>query len=415
MPPRLFTRRIPPQSGLLPVRWTFGAFLLVFACASQADAQGAAPPPSGLKPGLVVRTGYAGDEACASCHQDKAATYQRTAHAGTSSLPSGETIHGSFRAGANILRTANPDLYFQMEARPEGFFQTGVLRTSSTEVLTRSERFDIVVGSGRKGQTYLFWDGDQLYQLPVSYWTQQGVWVNSPGYIDGTADFERPIPRRCLECHASSFASRAPPENLYRKTSLGLGISCEKCHGPGGEHVARYRAKTPPQSLAEAAIINPAKLSRDRQIDVCCLCHAGAGDPLTPPLSFTPGDVLAKHLVFPQQAPSAHIDVHASQVQLLERSRCFQSSPAMTCATCHDVHKPDRDLAALASRCLTCHQVESCRVFPKQGQKIANQCVTCHMPLEQTEQILISDEVGRNMQTKVRNHQIAIYPNVHLP
>ena len=177
---------------------------------------------------------YVGDEACRACHEDRVRTYHQTAHANTSSVPTRDSIKGSFSSGANVLRTANPDLYFKMEASDKGFFQTARLRTSATLAYSRTERFDVVVGSGRKGQTYLFWDDDQLFQLPVSYWMDPGEWVNSPGYIDGTANFDRPIAARCLECHASSFESRAPPENLYNKTSLVLGISCEKCHGPGG-------------------------------------------------------------------------------------------------------------------------------------------------------------------------------------
>ncbi|HEX2855607.1 MAG TPA: multiheme c-type cytochrome [Opitutaceae bacterium] len=364
---------------------------------------------------LARAQSYVGDQACSTCHQEKSTAYHHTAHAKTSGRATKESIHGSFAAGANILRTANPNLYFQMEARGAEFFQTGVLRTSPSEVLTRSERFDLVVGSGRKGQTYLFWDGDGLFQLPVSYWTELGSWVNSPGYVDGTANFDRPIPARCLECHGSSFESRAPPENVYNKTSLVLGISCEKCHGPGGEHVARYRSASPPRSGAETAIVNPAKLSRERQMDSCSLCHAGAGHSLTPPLSFTPGQVLANHVMFPKLPPDAPMDVHASQVQLLERSRCFQASPTMTCTTCHDVHQPQRDPEILAAKCLTCHQVESCPTFPKLGQKIISQCATCHMPLQDTAQIIISVVNGKNLQPKVRNHHIAIYPGVQLP
>jgi len=36
----------------------------------------------------------------------------------------GSSIHGKFAQGSNILRTANPSLYFQMTARGEDFFQT---------------------------------------------------------------------------------------------------------------------------------------------------------------------------------------------------------------------------------------------------------------------------------------------------
>jgi hypothetical protein len=144
------------------------------------------------------------------------------------------------------------------------------------------------------------------------------------------------------------------------------------------------------------------------------LCHAGIGTSITPPLSYLPGDVLEQHLVFPKIEPGAPIDVHASQVQLLERSRCFQSSPSMTCSTCHDVHTPQRELEKYAVTCLSCHKIERCGLFASLGRKIENQCITCHMPLQQTEQIAASLN-GRTLQPKVRNHQIAIYPQIALP
>lgn len=415
-----FLRRVCRCAGAGLVARIVGAAVVVALTGPRlAHAGGAAdqsPQPSfsfpEKKPAAV--TAYVGDEACTSCHQKEADTYGRTAHARTSSQPSEDSIHGRFSAGANVLRTANPDLLFLMEATGQGLYQKAELRTSTSGILERAERIDVVIGSGRKGQTFLFWDGDRLFQLPVSYWTEMGEWVNSPGYDEGTANFDRPIAPRCLECHASSFESRAPPENLYNKASLVLGISCEKCHGPGGEHVTRYRSKAPPPTPATAAIVNPARLSRERQMDVCTLCHAGIGNARAPALSFVPGGELGRYLDFPKVDPQAHLDVHGSQVQLLERSRCFQSSPAMTCTTCHDVHTPQRDLAAFALRCLTCHQVESCRTFPKLGHGIDRRCVDCHMPLQETAQI-VSSANGRSLQPKVRNHQIAIYPDVHLP
>ena len=404
-------RRQRRALGIRRVTWIFGAVVVVsFASPRSVFAQTALDKSVQTKP---PGTAYAGDDACISCHQTKGDTYRRTAHFHTSSLPSKESIHGKFTPGANVLQTTNPKLSYKMEIGEQGFIQKAQYQLP-TGVREYAKRMDVVVGSGRKGQTYLFWDGDKLFQLPVSYWTELDGWVNSPGYPDGRADFSRIITPRCLECHANSFESRDPPENLYVKASLGLGISCEKCHGHGAGHVARYRSPSPPRSPAEAAIINPARLSRERQMDVCALCHNGHGNILTPSLSFVPGEVLGKYLEFPKLAPDAHVDVHGSQVQLLERSRCFKSSTAMTCTTCHDVHTPQRDLAAFAPKCITCHKVQSCGTYPKLGRKIAGQCITCHMPLQETA-LIISSANGRSLAPKVRNHQIAIYPDVHLP
>jgi hypothetical protein len=358
---------------------------------------------------------YVGDTACASCHKEKAVGYRLTAHAQTSGWPSHETIKGKFSPGANALQTGNPGLRYVMDATGSGFTQTAWFQISPATMLNRTETFGVVVGAGRKGQTYLYWDGDDLFQLPVSYWTEVDCWINSPGYPDDKPYFERPTTPRCLECHATSFESRAPPRNRYNKASLLLGMACEKCHGPGSEHVARFSpAAFPSATGRDPAIVNPAKLARERQIDICALCHGGVGVSLTPPLSFRPGDVLAAHVTLPNLAPGAQLDVHASQIQLLERSRCFNASTTMTCSTCHNVHKPQRDPASFASRCLSCHKVENCGMFPRQAHAIDNRCVDCHMPLETTSQIVFNKE-GRKVQPKVRNHRIAIYPGVKLP
>ena len=158
--------------------------------------------------------GYVGDAACSSCHQEKADTFQRTAHHLTSQAADKNTIAGKFDDRENILKTANPELFFKMEANDKGFFQTAFTGIPP-DTTTSTERFDLVIGSGGKGQTYLYWKGEELFQLPVTYWTELGQWVNSPGYRDGVADFSRRVPARCLDCHASYFESLAPPLNRY--------------------------------------------------------------------------------------------------------------------------------------------------------------------------------------------------------
>ena len=382
----------------------------------------ASPPPARVQsparipavPEADARFAYAGDEACRACHPDHVNSFHQTAHHLTSRPPNQPAIAGDFSAGLNRLDTTNQNLHFEMQAATNGFFQTSLLRSTPTQIDRRSERFDLVVGSGRKGQSYLFWQGDRLYQLPVSYWTELGEWISSPGTEDGTIHFDREIVPRCLECHLSSFASLAPPDNRFNPASLGLGISCEKCHGPSREHIAQISKQPAPSSPPAAAVVNPARLSRNRQLDICALCHAGLGVQRAPSLSFVPGDVLGQYLDVTNPQPDDYVDVHAGQVQLLKRSRCFQSSPALSCSTCHDVHKPQRDVAELASRCLTCHQVESCGTFQKQGHEIDRKCVDCHMPLQPSVN-KVTASGGRSLHPKVRNHRIGIYPPAKVP
>jgi hypothetical protein len=81
----------------------------------------------------------------------------------------------------------------------------------------------------------------------------------------------------------------------------------------------------------------------------------------------------------------------------------------MTCATCHNVHTPQRDLASFSERCLTCHKAEDCGRHVSMGSSILGNCVNCHMPLRQSNQIVLDTAAGK-VRPQVRTHRIAIYP-----
>ena len=352
----------------------------------------------------------AGDSTCLSGHQNKS-TFEATAHRLTSRLPTRAAIAGSFSGGANILRTTNPSMHFRMDSTAGGFYETAVLGRAP-DTSSRSERIAFVTGV-RKGQSYLYWGkDDRLYQLPVSYWEGTG-WAYSPGYREGAPDFERPIPPRCLECHASWFESVPDPTviNRYRPASALLGISCETCHAGGREHVRRERSLL--RAVLPAAIVNPARLPRTRQLDGCALCHSGTAPLRTAAFSYVPGQPLQKRSLLLATPDAAPVDVHGNQVALLERSRCFRSSQ-MTCVTCHDVHHEQRDVVALAGRCLTCHTPQSCGLFPRHGQQLVGRCVDCHMPAL-TSTIISGSYLGRPLRVQVRTHWIKVYPQFQTP
>lgn len=233
-------------------------------------------------------------------------SYSSTAHHLASQMAEKSTVLGSFSSGSNILPIAtparssgDPRLSFAMEAKPDGLYQTAVAELGEKR-LTRTERFDIVFGSGVRGQSYLYWKDNQLFELPVSYWTDGQQWINSPGYTDGTANFARHVDARCVECHASAIhsLSKDPQANVYERASFTPGIGCESCHGPGAEHIKEQRQKPARGAgLPLPGILNPAKFDRERQVDQCALCHNGTmRKELEPAFSYRPGQPLDRYL-----------------------------------------------------------------------------------------------------------------------
>ena len=391
------------------------------SCLRLTSAQASSPQERTIH---ADRSEYAGDKSCVACHKNLSVTYQRTSHHLTSQLPTQTSVLGSFRDGTDELTiidpartTAEPGLKFKMEAKEEGFFETAISGWGSS-LQRRSERIELITGSGVRGQTYLYWQGDRLFELPVSYWADGHQWINSPGYIDGTADFSRPVNPGCLECHTTYIRalSTDPLTNRYDRESLVPGISCESCHGPGAKHIALQTAHmTNSKTSADHGILNPAKFSRDRQVDLCAECHNGTQrEGLAPAFSYIPGRPLSDYFKPLPTTTAEHPDVHGNQVGLLQRSKCYLSAPNMSCSTCHDVHASEQPAASYSAKCLGCHQWQSCGVAKQMGHKIVSNCIDCHMPVEPTN-VIVSQTADKMVRAKMRNHWIRVYPDARLP
>lgn len=390
--------------------------LAVCACSFSLHSAVAVDSPKDIQTG-TDRSDYVGDMSCQKCHKDVGQHYEHTPHHLTSQLPTSSSVLGSFQNGANSLvivdpaQSAEPGLQFHMESKKDGLFEVAQSGWGSN-VYQRSERVDLVTGSGVRGQTYLYWQGDRLFELPVSYWSDGHRWINSPGYVDGTAEFSRPVNPACLECHATYIRalSTDPATNRYDRKSLVPGISCESCHGPGANHVRQeLRRATKGQ---ESLILNPAKFSRDLQVDLCAECHNGIQrEALKPAFSYMPGRPLSEYFK-PLPSPDVeHPDVHGNQVGLLQRSKCYRSSKQMSCSTCHDVHATGQSLESYSLKCLSCHQWESCGMSKKLGHDIMNKCIDCHMPIEETN-VIVSQTGGQVVHAKMRNHWIKVYADI---
>jgi len=207
---------------------------------------------------------------------------------------------------------------------------------------------------------------------------------------DGKVNFDRLIPPRCLECHATSFKIEGTPPEIRYSRDYELGISCQKCHGDGSRHVnttSAIRVKLRGSMSQSSAVFERAKA---RQLRVVPFRHARTE---AASFSYKPGERLEDFLM-PETSPNP--DVHGNQVGLLELSKCFRSSPAMSCSTCHNVHQQERDLTQLARRCLQCHQVNQCKQAGKAGVHLMEQCLDCHMPNQDSRLLRIETATTRN-------------------
>ena len=358
---------------------------------------------------------FAGSESCMQCHSDIYEDHINTAHHKTSEWPDDTSIKGSFKPPSNLLRLNNIDYY--MVRKGGDFYQIGKSKDKNQEI--SSSKIDIVIGSGTKGQSYLSWDSDKLYQIQTSYFTISNSWVNSPGYPN--EQFVRATSDECLKCHLT-FAQNTDFEgrgNQYLKETLFLGVECERCHGPSEKHVDYHLQNPDNQKIAEymPSIKN---FSRQQRLDACAQCHGGLRNNKIKgnPFEFVIGDTLENYSRnYYNTVSNYDLDVHGNQFGLLQNSKCFKNSEDLDCTTCHNPHKNERGKISLFNKiCMDCHISENqpislCKGEINEVEKLQNNCVSCHMPLIPSKSMKVRlDQNSDEKPILVRSHLIKVYP-----
>lgn len=350
---------------------------------------------------------FAESISCSECHADIYKTHVETAHFNTSKLADSISIKGSFKEGSNMLDLK--DVTFTMLDKNGTFYQRTNIKNRNITI--PDNQFDVVVGSGVRGQTYLTWKDDELFQLHASYHTQSDSWINSIGYPEYFT--ERPVRDACINCHVTYAENKGLPKgNQYVKEQIMYGVDCQKCHGPAQKHVEYQRG-----TKVETAqfIVKFDTLSRQQRLDVCAQCHSGQRTALKGnPFSFLPGQNLNEHSIRASQANNAELDVHGNQYGLLIQSECFKQTPKMDCTTCHSPHKKQRGKTNhFNMQCIGCHseQTTVCTSNASKTGILSQNCISCHMPVSPSKSM--TAQLGKDsLETpfNIRTHLIAIYP-----
>ncbi len=350
--------------------------------------------------------GYVDSAICASCHQAIAKSYQLTGMGRSLYRPTpGNTIE-DYTAHPTVHNEASGLTYTMVERDGRFYQRRSEVGFGGQQTNVVEEQIDYVIGSGNHARSYLHRGPDgRLIELPVSWYVENsGYWAMSPGYDrKGQEDFRRAISGECMLCHnglplKGSYPERGTSGLAVFPKEIPEGIDCQRCHGPGGAHVRAALAPNTPAEKIRQAIVNPARLNRERQLEVCMQCHLETSSSLMPNEirrynrtidSYRPGEQIGDYKLYfdrasvPGQGDGFEI-AHAGY--RLRMSACFRASQ-MTCLTCHDPHQEYRistSTAHYVAVCQGCHQ----SVVHKAALPAGTDCFSCHMPKRRTDDVV---------------------------
>jgi predicted CXXCH cytochrome family protein len=345
--------------------------------------------PAQTNHGAPPGNGYADSNACAICHRDIAADYAATGMGRSFFKPEAANTIEDYAKTPQYYHALS-DSHYAMTARNGQYFQRRwQLDAAGKEINAEELKIDYVMGSGNHARSYLHRTGrDMLIELPLGWYPDKGgEWGMVPGSDTEHPQTRRFISYKCMFCHngypAIPAGNQAPGSDPVFLGELPEGIDCQRCHGPGAEHV---------RTAGRASIVNPAKLSPERRREVCMQCHLETTSGRIPAVlqgfdrgtfSYIPGQPLVDFAISFDHAPGTGHEGKfeaVSSVYRLRQSRCFiESVGKLECATCHNPHKIPRGSDAVrkySSVCLQCHT----DTHPKGITATAEDCITCHMP-----------------------------------
>ena len=344
-----------------------------------------------------ARTAPAGTSGCESCHPAISRSFQRTAMAKSFFRPAPENTIEDYTNKHTFYHSPS-DLHFEMIERDGRYFQRQYqvgFEGKQTNIL--ETRIDFVLGSGSHARTYLHRTGDnRLIELPLGWYAEKGgYWAMNPGYDrPDHQGVERAIGYDCMFCHnAYPRIPAGGPRSEPVFSSVPEGIGCQRCHGDARDHM-RIASEAGSAAQIRGAIVNPARLPFDRQIEICMQCHLETTSFSTAnsivryerePFSFKPGEILADfRLHFDHNGGDQDRFEIVGAAYRLRQSQCFRKS-ALTCTTCHNPHTAQESADHYTAACRQCHAAKLDALVQTRRHPASTDCAGCHMPKRRTQ------------------------------
>jgi tetratricopeptide (TPR) repeat protein len=343
---------------------------------------------------------YVGASACAKCHAEISRQWERSLHGKMMQPAKPSSVEGDFSQGEIVLRGST----YRLQQRDGKYFVTGSDLTGKPQ----EHPIEYTLGSRRVQQYLTTLPDGRIVVLPPTWDNVAKKWRHDIDIANPEEDPGAPIQtwnKTCYSCHVSQERKNFDIEQLrYATTWQDFGVNCERCHGPGKEHVAAatrrkgVRSQTPASDKAaiNKSIVNPAHLNAARSTMICAQCHsfrdiyvndfkAGSNyyDFFLPVMEYR-----LPNSEDPAYWPDGRPRWLSNEAMALWQSQCFLKGGA-TCSSCHshahdiDIEHDPRLHSESDALCVGCHKTMATHLGAHthhQQNSAGSSCVACHMP-----------------------------------
>jgi tetratricopeptide (TPR) repeat protein len=357
--------------------------------------------------------GYVGADACAKCHADINHKWTESLHNKIMQPATERTVEGDFALGKVVLRGST---YLLQHRDGKYFITESILKGQAWE-----HRVEYTLGN-RRFQHYLTTLPDgRIVLIPATWDNIRNKWIHDIDIDNPEEDPGAQVQvwnKTCYSCHVSREHKNFDLQNdHYQTTWQNFGVNCERCHGPGSEHLARASGAKVMDAMTRTvvtrAIVNPARLDPASSTMVCAQCHSFRDIYVD---EFKAGEnyydfflpVMEYRLPAskdPSYWPDGRPRWLSNEAIALWQSACFLKGGA-TCVKCHlDPHTINVDRnpqlgPANNALCTQCHKAIAANIS-KHTHHLptgsGSSCVGCHMP---------ATVIG--LQMWIRDHSISV-------
>lgn len=358
----------------------FSLFAIFYSCSQSLENK----TVTDGEPVAAAHT-FVGDQTCQTCHANEWEQWKGSHHDYAIGEADDEHVRGDFddshfKTNQDKYRFFMDDERYMVEINEAGR-ETEIHEIEYTFGWEPLQQYLIDIGKGKHQALHIAWDTEDNHWFSLHQDDEYEVndWMHWRG---GSMNWNN----MCADCHSTNLKQNfnAEADSFHTEWSV-LNVSCEACHGPGGDHVKFMNSPESEQASREriGRDVDLGRLtSQLDEINSCAPCHSHRGK-LTE--DFVHGDDFLDHFLPSLPRPGNYFADGQIHEEVFVYGSYLQSkmyTEGVKCSDCHNPHSLDLRRSLTDNQlCMSCHEPKysSLEHHFHQVNTEASQCINCHM------------------------------------